>query len=88
MGASKPAPRVSRDNLEGINKRKGARVVETAKLRHPGHLGLDHVLGSRREKRFTSSFLSPWTEGRCVLASDRVRSTTQSVLLHPRCVRA
>eukprot|EP00966_Prymnesium_polylepis_P142424 3288511-Prymnesium_polylepis.1 len=31
------------DNLEGKNTRTGARVVENAKLRHPGHLGLDHV---------------------------------------------
>eukprot|EP00966_Prymnesium_polylepis_P212682 4926076-Prymnesium_polylepis.1 len=31
------------DNLEGKNKRTGVRLVENAKLRHPGHLGLDHV---------------------------------------------
>eukprot|EP00966_Prymnesium_polylepis_P189799 4397855-Prymnesium_polylepis.1 len=31
------------DNLEGYSTRTGARVVENAKLRHPGHLGLDHV---------------------------------------------
>eukprot|EP00966_Prymnesium_polylepis_P286580 6619848-Prymnesium_polylepis.1 len=32
------------DNLEGKNTRTGARVVENAKLRHPGHLELDHVV--------------------------------------------
>eukprot|EP00966_Prymnesium_polylepis_P173754 4018897-Prymnesium_polylepis.1 len=31
------------DNLEGNNKRTGERVAENAKLRHPGHLGRDHV---------------------------------------------
>eukprot|EP00966_Prymnesium_polylepis_P237281 5487768-Prymnesium_polylepis.1 len=35
------------DNLEGKNKRTGARLVENAKLRQPvPHLGLDHVFRS------------------------------------------
>eukprot|EP00966_Prymnesium_polylepis_P244226 5647985-Prymnesium_polylepis.1 len=36
------------DNLEGKNTRTGARVVDNAKLRHLGHLGLDHVGCKRR----------------------------------------
>eukprot|EP00966_Prymnesium_polylepis_P048177 1115573-Prymnesium_polylepis.1 len=36
------------DTLEGNNKRISARVIEIAKLRGPGHLGLDHVTSRAR----------------------------------------
>eukprot|EP00966_Prymnesium_polylepis_P057454 1330507-Prymnesium_polylepis.1 len=42
------------DNLEGKNARTGARVVENAKLRHPGHLGIPRA-GPRRVARHAAT---------------------------------
>eukprot|EP00966_Prymnesium_polylepis_P334690 7390065-Prymnesium_polylepis.1 len=39
------------DFLESNNKRIGARVIENAKLRGPGHLGLDSVDGRNVTRR-------------------------------------
>eukprot|EP00966_Prymnesium_polylepis_P136140 3145875-Prymnesium_polylepis.1 len=55
------------DNLEGTNKRTSACVVENAKLRHPGHLGLDHVARRPRGTAFSTPTRFPSRDTRVML---------------------